>query len=52
MDFIIGIDTSLFWFINITTHNIVFDKIMPFVSEKNNWFLLYIFLVGGFRYEI
>ena len=44
MEFILSIDTSLFWVINATTHNVVFDKIMPFVTERNNWFLLYIFL--------
>ncbi len=43
-EFLIGIDKSIFWFINTTTANPFFDKIMPFISERNNWFLLYIYL--------
>jgi undecaprenyl-diphosphatase len=44
IEFLIGLDKSLFWFINTTTANPVFDKVMPFITERNNWFLLYIFL--------
>jgi undecaprenyl-diphosphatase len=43
-EFLIGVDKSLFWFINTTAANPVFDKIMPFITERNNWFLLYIYL--------
>ena len=44
MDFLIGIDQSLFWFLNTTTANSLLDKIMPFITKRDNWFLLYIFL--------
>ena len=44
MDFLIGIDQSIFWFLNTTTANPLLDKVMPFITERDNWFLLYIFL--------
>ena len=44
MEFFIGIDQSLFWFLNTTTANSLLDKIMPFITDRDNWFLLYIFL--------
>jgi undecaprenyl-diphosphatase len=44
VDFFISIDQSLFWFLNTTTANVLLDKIIPFITERNNWFLLYIFL--------
>jgi len=43
-EFLIGMDKSLFWFINTTLANPVFDKVMPFVTERNHWFLLYLYL--------
>lgn len=44
IDFLQYLDVSIFWFLNTTTANPVFDKIMPFVTERNHWFILYIYL--------
>ena len=32
------IDTTLFYFINVTLQNPFFDWLMPFVTEKYHWF--------------
>jgi undecaprenyl-diphosphatase len=48
-----NIDTQLFRFINITLANPVTDKFMPFITERNHWFIfyvliwLYLFFKGG-----
>jgi len=44
MDLLTGIDQSIFWFLNTTTANSLLDRFMPFITERDNWFLLYIFL--------
>ncbi len=40
-DWLIYIDTHIFYFINQTIANPVFDKIMPFITEADHWLLLY-----------
>jgi len=46
-------DETIFKFINIDLANPVTDKFMPFITERNNWFIfyvliwLYLFLKGG-----
>jgi undecaprenyl-diphosphatase len=53
MEIINQIDTTLFYFINSTLQNPVFDWLMPFITQKRTWFpiwfLAIIFLVwkGG-----
>jgi undecaprenyl-diphosphatase len=39
-------DTNLFYFINSTIANPVFDKMMPFITEVSSWLLLYIFFIS------
>ncbi len=38
LDFLQKIDTAIFYFINVTLQNPVFDWLMPFVTEKYHWF--------------
>jgi undecaprenyl-diphosphatase len=42
MEFLIKIDTALFYFINVTLQNPFFDWLMPIVSAKSTWFPLWI----------
>lgn len=55
MEVLQSIDVSLFYFINTTLANPVTDKLMPFITERNNWFIfyvliwLYLFIKGGRR---
>ena len=44
IDFLINIDVFLFYFINNNLANPVFDGIMPFITNVQHWFLLYIAL--------
>lgn len=46
MDFLLNLDLSIFYFINHTMSNILFDKFMPFITEISNWYLVYIFLLS------
>ncbi|HRE41288.1 MAG TPA: phosphatase PAP2 family protein [Ignavibacteria bacterium] len=45
-EFLNSIDTSLFYFINVTLSNPITDKVMPFITENNHWLLVYIVLLG------
>lgn len=53
MEFLQRIDTALFYFINVTLANPVTDKLMPFITERNHWFIfysliwLYLIIKGG-----
>lgn len=53
MEVLQSIDVSLFYFFNVTLANPVTDKIMPFITERSNWFIfyaliwLYLFIKGG-----
>jgi undecaprenyl-diphosphatase len=38
LDYIVQIDTQIFYFINITLQNTLFDWLMPFITEKTHWF--------------
>ncbi len=38
LDILQRIDTAVFYFINVTVQNPVFDWLMPFVTEKYHWF--------------
>lgn len=44
MDFLQIIDEKLFYFINVTCSNSLFDKVMPFVTARENWFMFYIIM--------
>ena len=53
MNFIQLIDEKLFYFINLTLSNPVFDKIMPIITNGENWVIFfiimwfYVFIKGG-----
>lgn len=42
LDFFYQIDLKLFYFINGTLSNPIFDKIFPFITDIKNWYLVYI----------
>lgn len=58
MDFFQKIDESFFYFINVNLANSVFDTLMPFITERSNWFIfyvliwLYLIIKGGRRGEV
>ena len=39
------LDIKIFFFINQTLSNPVFDSIMPLITNKNNWILIIIILL-------
>lgn len=39
MDWLVGLDTALFRFINVTLANPVSDRVMPFVTNGEHWVL-------------
>ncbi len=43
MDFLLNIDTNLFYFINIDLANPFFEDFFPFITHIKNWYLLIIF---------
>jgi len=45
-EFFQSIDTALFYFINKTLANPLTDRMMPFITDSDNWYLLYIVLLG------
>lgn len=46
MDFIINIDSQLFYFLNITLANPITDFLMPIVTNQKNWLPIYIFMIS------
>lgn len=44
MEILQSIDSSLFYFINVTLANPVTDKFMPFITERNHWFIFYVLI--------
>ena len=40
-EFLQSIDTQLFYFINVTLANPLTDKFMPFITERDNWFIFF-----------
>ena len=44
LDFLLNIDTAIFYFINITLSNPVFDKLFPYITTNSSWTLVYIIL--------
>jgi len=43
-DFLYQIDVNLFYFINHTLSNPLFDKLLPFITDVKNWYIAYIIL--------
>ena len=44
IDFFYQIDLSIFYFVNHTLSNSLFDKFFPFITDVKNWFIAYIIL--------
>jgi undecaprenyl-diphosphatase len=44
IDFLYSIDLSVFYFINHTVSNPVFDKFFPFITNVKHWYIAYIIL--------
>lgn len=38
LEYILQVDTQLFYLINVTLQNFIFDWLMPFITEKEHWF--------------
>ncbi len=53
LDYLQEIDTSLFYFLNVSVQNPVFDWLMPFITERLHWFpvwgaiIILLFWKGG-----
>ncbi len=53
VDFLYSIDVGIFYFINHTLSNPLFNKFFPFITDIKNWYLTYVilwficFLKGG-----
>lgn len=45
MDLIINFDTRLFYFFNVALANPITDFLMPIITQQNNWYPVYLFLV-------
>jgi len=45
-EFLYDIDKALFYFINHTLSNPLFDKLMPFLTDPKHWFIAYVILLG------
>lgn len=45
-DFLYSIDVALFYFVNHSLANPLFDKFFVFITEVDNWYLLYITVLG------
>ncbi|MBK8943914.1 MAG: phosphatase PAP2 family protein [Ignavibacteriae bacterium] len=43
-EFFYSIDLEIFYFINQTISNPIFDKFFPFITQVKNWIIAYIFL--------
>jgi len=46
IEFFENIEVALFYFINSTISNSYFDKFFPFITNLNNWILVYVLLFG------
>jgi undecaprenyl-diphosphatase len=44
IDFLYSIDTTIFYFINHTLSNRLFDRFFPFITEVKHWYIAYIIL--------
>ena len=51
LEFILEIDTALFYFINVTLANPFFDWFMPFITEKKHWFPVWGILIIGLLWK-
>ena len=53
LEAVLELDIQLFYFLNVTLQNVVFDWLMPFITEKKHWFpvwaivIVYLLWKGG-----
>ncbi len=58
LEFFQTLDEYLFYFINVNLSNTFTDKLMPFITERSNWFIfyilvwLYLIFKGGIRGKV
>ena len=51
LDFIVEVDTALFYFINVNLANPFFDWFMPFITDKKHWFPVWGILIIGLLWK-
>ena len=51
MEFLLQLDTSLFYIINVDLQNPLFDRLMPFITERTHWFPVWGALVIGLLWK-
>jgi undecaprenyl-diphosphatase len=51
INFLIEIDTAVFYFINVSLANPFFDWFMPFITEKTHWFPVWGVLIIGLLWK-
>lgn len=44
IDFLYSLDLSVFYFLNTTISNSIFDKFFPFITNVKHWYLSYVIL--------
>jgi len=44
LDFLYNLDLQVFYFINHTISNPIFNKFFPFITDINHWYLVYVVL--------
>lgn len=45
-EYLYELDKSIFYFINHSLSNPLFDKLMPFLTDLNHWIIAYVILLG------
>lgn len=51
LDILQNIDTAIFFFINDSLSNPIFDWLMPFVTNKKNWYPLFLIIIVGLLWK-
>ncbi len=51
LDILQNIDTKLFFFINDGLSNPLFDWLMPFITNKKNWYPLFLIIIVGLLWK-
>ena len=51
MDFLLQLDTAVFYFINVGLQNSFFDWFMPFITERTHWFPVWAAAVIGLLWK-
>ncbi len=51
MEFLVEWDVALFYFINVDLQNPLFNWLMPFITERNDWFPVWGILIIGLLWK-